>query len=144
MNNKKVLMDISWSNKGGIGRFTDEISKLLCDISKEELYRKCASPLAPLGLAVNIFLRKKTDVVFLPGYIPPLFCSKKFIITIHDLNHLDLNDNSSLFKRLFYNFIIKRGCRKAYKIFTVSNFSKERIVAWSGVNPNKIVTVYNG
>ncbi|EDT6980742.1 glycosyltransferase family 1 protein, partial [Salmonella enterica subsp. enterica] len=51
MNNKKVLMDISWSNKGGIGRFTDEISKLLCDISKEELYRKCASPLAPLGLA---------------------------------------------------------------------------------------------
>ncbi|MKD73124.1 glycosyltransferase family 1 protein, partial [Salmonella enterica subsp. enterica] len=56
----------------------------------------------------------------------------------------DLNDNSSLFKRLFYNFIIKRGCRKAYKIFTVSNFSKERIVAWSGVNPNKIVTVYNG
>ncbi|EDV1906309.1 glycosyltransferase family 4 protein [Salmonella enterica subsp. enterica] len=144
MNNKKVLMDISWSNKGGIGRFTDEIAKLLCDISKEELYRKCASPLAPLGLAVNIFLRKKTDVVFLPGYIPPLFCSKKFIITIHDLNHLDLNDNSSLFKRLFYNFIIKRGCRKAYKIFTVSNFSKERIVAWSGVNPNKIVTVYNG
>ncbi|EDM5282060.1 glycosyltransferase family 1 protein [Salmonella enterica subsp. enterica serovar Newport] len=144
MNNKKVLMDISWSNKGGIGRFTDEISKLLCDISKEELYRKCASPLAPLGLAVNIFLRKKTDVVFLPGYIPPLFCSKKFIITIHDLNHLDLNDNSSLFKRLFYNFIIKRGCRKAYKIFTVSNSSKERIVAWSGVNPNKIVTVYNG
>ncbi len=72
------------------------------------------------------------------------FLFEKFIITIHDLNHLDLNDNSSLFKRLFYNFIIKRGCRKAYKIFTVSNFSKERIVAWSGVNPNKIVTVYNG
>ncbi|ESG67890.1 hypothetical protein [Salmonella enterica] len=76
MNNKKVLMDISWSNKGGIGRFTDEISKLLCDISKEELYRKCASPLAPLGLAVNIFLRKKTDVVFFLAIFHHFFVRK--------------------------------------------------------------------
>ncbi|MBC2619948.1 MULTISPECIES: glycosyltransferase family 4 protein [Citrobacter] len=144
MNNKKILMDISWSNMGGIGRFTDEISKLLTGISCAKIYKKCASPFAPLGLAVNILFQGKVDLILLPGYIPPLFCSKKFIVTIHDLNHLDLNDNSSFFKKLFYKFIIKRGCHQAYKIFTVSNFSKERIAKWSGVEPDKIVTVYNG
>ncbi|MEY8785915.1 glycosyltransferase family 4 protein [Citrobacter freundii] len=55
-----------------------------------------------------------------------------------------MNDNSSFFKKLFYKFIIKRGCHQAYKIFTVSNFSKERIAEWSRVEPGKIVTVYNG
>ncbi|HHU0689547.1 glycosyltransferase family 1 protein [Citrobacter sp. Marseille-Q3906] len=144
MNNKNILMDVSWSNMGGIGRFTDEVSKLLTGISRSILYKNCASPLAPLGLAKSIYQQKNADLIFLPGYIPPLFCSKKFILTIHDLNHLDLSDNSSFLKRSFYNFIIKRGCHQAYKIFTVSNFSKERIAKWSGVDPDKIVTVYNG
>ena len=76
MNNKKILMDISWSNMGGIGRFTDEISKLLTGISCAKIYKKCASPFAPLGLAVNIFFQGKVDLILLPGYIPPLFCSK--------------------------------------------------------------------
>lgn len=144
MNNKKILMDISWSNMGGIGRFTDEVSKLLTGISRKKIYRKCASPFAPLGLALNICLQRKIDLIFLPGYIPPLFCSKKFIVTIHDLNHLDLDDNSSFFKKIFYKLIIKRGCHQAYKILTVSNFSKDKIAKWSGVNPDKIITVYNG
>ncbi|HCR1009026.1 glycosyltransferase family 1 protein [Enterobacter roggenkampii] len=144
MNNKKIFMDVSWSNMGGIGRFTDEIAKRLPDISLKKIYKKCASPMAPLGLAINIALLNKADLIFLPGYIPPLFSSKRYIVTIHDLNHLDIDDNSSFFKKLFYNYFIKRGCHKAYKIFTVSEFSKERIAKWSGVEPDKIITVFNG
>ena len=94
-------MDVSWSNMGGIGRFTDEIARRLPDISLKKIYKKCASPIAPLGLAINIALLKKADLVFLPGYIPPLFSSKRYIVTIHDLNHLDIDDNSSFFKKLF-------------------------------------------
>ncbi|MEY8785916.1 hypothetical protein AB9K33_21600 [Citrobacter freundii] len=77
MNNKKILMDISWSNMGGIGRFTDEISKLLTGISCAKIYKKCASPFAPLGLAVNIFFQGKVDLILLPVLYTTTFLFKK-------------------------------------------------------------------
>ncbi|WP_446918304.1 glycosyltransferase family 4 protein, partial [Klebsiella pneumoniae] len=79
-----------------------------------------------------------------PGYIPPLHSKNPYVFTIHDLNHLDRDDNSSFFKKLFYNTVIKHGCTNAKFIFTVSEFSRQRILAWSGVNENKVINVGNG
>lgn len=144
MEGKDILMDVSWSGMGGIGRFTDEIAVRAKGISFSRICIQCASPMAPLWLSLNMLLKRKVDLFFFPGYIPPLLGFKKYVFTIHDLNHIDLSDNSSFIKRAFYNFVIKRGCKKASKILTVSEFSKSRIAEWSGVEPNKIVTVYNG
>lgn len=84
------------------------------------------------------------QVVFLPGYIPPLFSSVPFVFTIHDLNHVDRPENSSWLKKLFYRYIIWGGCQRASLVFTVSEFSKQRIVAWAGISPDKVVNVGNG
>ncbi|MEZ2576019.1 glycosyltransferase family 4 protein [Buttiauxella ferragutiae] len=144
MDNRNIIIDVSWSGLGGIGRFTDEVSKLINGVSTKIIYAKCTSPFAPIGLSLNICLCRNVDLIFFPSYIPPLITFKKYVFTIHDLNHIDLPDNSSVLKKIFYRFIIKRGCRKANKIFTVSEFSKKRISDWSGVHPDKIITVYNG
>ncbi len=63
---------------------------------------------------------------------------------IHDLNHIDCTGNSSIFKRLYYAIVVKRACQFAYKILTVSEFSKKRIVDWAGVSAEKVVNVGNG
>lgn len=139
----RVDVDARWSGMGGIGRFYKEVTTRL----------NCFRAVYPLGSAASIFspitiawatLKMRNALFFSPGYIPPLVSYKPFIFTIHDLNHLDRKENGSLLKTLFYQIIIRRGCTKAAKILTVSEFSKNRIIEWSGVSSHKVVNVGNG
>ncbi|MBL1822895.1 glycosyltransferase family 1 protein, partial [Klebsiella pneumoniae] len=61
-----------------------------------------------------------------------------------DLNHIDIDFNSSVLKRLYYNLVLKRACRKARVILTVSEFSKKRICEWAKINQDKVKVVGNG
>ena len=141
---KQIFIDKRWEKLGGIGTFSKGISRFNSYFDVDF----SGNPTSPIDcIRTSFFLKKKlssNSLVFFPGYIPPLFSSYKYIFTIHDLNHLDRDENSGLFKKIFYNLIIKRGCRKAEYIFTVSEFSKSRIAEWAGVAPNKIVNVSNG
>ena len=126
---------------GGIGTFFKGVN----DINKYppiEIKGSPASPIDTIFSAIAL-LKQKNVITFFPGYIPPLFSLTSYVITIHDLNHLDRKENTSLIKRIYYKFIIKRGCYKASFIFTVSEFSKKRIVDWSGVDENKVINVGN-
>jgi len=127
---------------GGIGTFYEQVNK----INQYQVLDFEGSPASPLDtIKSSIKLSKLSEAkVFFPGYIPPLLTKHPYVITIHDLNHLDRPENSSLFKKIFYNLIIKRGCKKASYIFTVSEFSKRRIVDWSGVPSEKVINVGNG
>jgi glycosyltransferase involved in cell wall biosynthesis len=66
------------------------------------------------------------------------------MFTLHDLNHLDRKENSSPLKRLYYAAIVKPACHRARNILTVSEFSRGRIIEWSGVPPEKVVNVHCG
>jgi Glycosyltransferase len=86
----------------------------------------------------------KDAVVFIPGYNAPLWPVRRFIFTVHDLNHIDVPQNSSAVKRLYYRFIIRRACHAALRVLTVSEFSRQRIIEWAGVAPQQVVCVGNG
>jgi hypothetical protein len=51
----------------------------------------------PIKTALRL-IKKKNSVVFFPGFLPPLFSLEPYVFTIHDLNHLDRQDNSSFLK----------------------------------------------
>ncbi|MDE9461690.1 glycosyltransferase family 4 protein [Xenorhabdus bovienii] len=127
---------------GGIGRFSDEIRKRLAgdilDIKKSRAFSPFSS------LIMSFTSNDSSRLFFLPGYIPPLFSRSQFVFTIHDLNHLDRPENSSFLKKVFYRFVIKRGCFTAKRIITVSEFSRDRIISWSAVPEDKIINVGNG
>jgi len=42
------------------------------------------------------------------GYNAPIFPFRPFVFTIHDLNHLDRIENTSILKRLYYRLVIRR------------------------------------
>ncbi|MEH0876418.1 glycosyltransferase family 1 protein [Pectobacterium cacticida] len=139
---RKIYIDTRWENLGGIGTFSKEINKII-NFPNIEIKGKPFSPVDTFRTA--FYLVKKRDMmVFFPGYIPPFYSRIPFVFTIHDLNHLDRPENSSFFKRIYYNFIIKRGCHKAKKILTVSEFSRARIIEWSGVAEERVINVGNG
>jgi glycosyltransferase involved in cell wall biosynthesis len=63
---------------------------------------------------------------------------------VHDLNHIDRPENSTLAKRTYYRTVLHHLCKRARAVLTVSDFSRQRIVDWFGLEPNKVFNVGNG
>lgn len=137
----RLIIETSWEEKGGIGRFTREVSSRLKGTHKARKLNQASSPLSTIFFAVQSLFYKKNDVFLYFGYIPPLFSKQKYYFFLYDLNHIDVEYNSSFIKRIYYNVVIKRGCKKAEKVFTISNFSKNRIVDWSGIDESNVINV---
>jgi glycosyltransferase involved in cell wall biosynthesis len=139
---KKIIYDLRWEGSHGIGRFSNEITKR---IKFDKYFNAKIKPTSIFDVFVTgwelLFTR---SIFFTPGFNAPFISAKRSIITIHDLNHIDTPGNSSLLKRIYYNLILKRGCKKALVILTVSEFSKKRIIDWSGVDKSKVIVVGNG
>jgi glycosyltransferase involved in cell wall biosynthesis len=91
-----------------------------------------------------LIAKNKPSVFYTPGFNPPLYSSPPFVFTIHDLNHIHFNPNSSAFKRAYYRLFLKPACRRAFKVVTVSEFSRRNIVEWSNVPEDKVINVGNG
>ncbi|HID2522481.1 glycosyltransferase family 4 protein [Klebsiella pneumoniae] len=139
---EKIYFDTNWVGPTGIGRFSSEIIKGIPAITKIPIK---GNPLSfSYMIKLSIFLFFSSGKYFTPGFNVPLICLKKTIITLHDLNHIDLDYNSSIFKRMYYSIFLKNACKKCYSILTVSEFSKKRIVDWSGVDESKVIVVGNG
>lgn len=137
----KIIFDTRWIGEHGIGRFSKEIYD-------EDFFQPINLKGNPVSIfdvvKLTIYLFFNRGFFFSPGFNVPLFFLKRTAMTIHDLNHIDLEDNSSFLKKVYYNLILKRACKKCAIIFTVSEFSKSRIVDWSGIDPDKVKVVYNG
>jgi glycosyltransferase involved in cell wall biosynthesis len=137
-----VSFDARWLGSHGIGRFASEVSTR-CG------FEPLAIPGKPLSLLDPIKIRhalhaKRPAHYFSPGYNPPLGSPCPFSFTIHDLMLLDLPQLRSFAKTGYFDWIVKPGIRNAAVVFTVSEYSRQRIIDWSGVNPEKVIAVGNG
>ncbi|HDU4298230.1 TPA: glycosyltransferase family 4 protein [Klebsiella variicola subsp. variicola] len=139
---KKIIFDSRWIGEHGIGRFAKEVRNADLPFVNIQLHGNPAGKFDTLKL--TFYLWRNKGYYFSPGYNAPFLFLNKTIITIHDLNHIDLNYNSSLLKRLYYKLILKRACKKSALILTVSEFSKERIHQWAKIPYEKIRVVGNG
>jgi glycosyltransferase involved in cell wall biosynthesis len=97
-----------------------------------------------MELILPFFLKKhKPDVFLSPDGFLSLISSCPQIPVIHDINFEHYPKDLKLKNRLYYRFFFKRFARKADRIVTVSAFSKQDIVNWYKIDPNKIDIVYN-
>lgn len=124
-----IEYDARWEGSHGIGRFSREVKARIK--FEEKFVRAKDVPFAKRAL-------------FSPGYRPPLFSNRPFVFTIHDMNHIDLNFNSSWLKRWYYGTVIRKGVKDCFRVLTVSRFSKSRIVEWFGCDSEKVIVVGNG
>ncbi|MEF3090107.1 glycosyltransferase family 4 protein [Raoultella scottii] len=139
---EKVNFDSRWGGEHGIGRFAREIEKRNPDFIRINSRIKPSSP-ADIFFT-TLYVAFHSGIYFSPGYNAPLFFLKKTILTVHDLNHIDVDHNTSFLKKIYYRFVLKRACRKSCKIFTVSEFSKKRICEWADIPSSQVDVVGNG
>lgn len=138
-----VRFDARWIGEHGIGRFARELAVRVPGLSCWQDGPHPASPLDVLYLSLRLLTAPKA-LWCSPGFNAPLWLRHRYILTIHDLNHIDFPENSSLPKRFYYQFIMRPACRRAAAVLTVSAFSRQKIIAWAGVAPEQVVNVGNG
>jgi glycosyltransferase involved in cell wall biosynthesis len=138
-----ILSDARWLGLHGIGRFAGEVLRRLPPHHQLAAGPRPLSPVDPLWLTAQL-LRRRPPVFFSPGFNPPLFSSAPFVFTIHDLIQIQLKSVSTPAKRLFYHWLVKPACHRAYRVLTVSEYSRKQIIEWSGLAEERVVNVGNG
>lgn len=66
------------------------------------------------------------------------------LVVMHDINFHHFPEGVPPITRFYYNFFFPRFARKAARVVTVSNYSKEDIAHNFNVPPDKISVAYNG
>lgn len=69
----------------------------------------------------------KIDLVHSLGYVGPLRSPCRSVVTIHDLNYVDIAHSIGIGKRLILKFFSTQAAKRSDHVITVSNFSKERL-----------------
>jgi len=100
----------------------------------------------------QVLNQENLDLMHFPYFSVPIFYSRPFVVTIHDLivNHFPTGHASTLpnsvygLKLLAYKFVLAQAARKAKKIIAVSNATKEEVIDHLGVNVQRVVVTYEG
>ena len=144
--NSLIQYDARWESQPGIGRFARELHRRLPNLVSMPLSGRPTSPIDCLRLGAKLWNRRQA--FFSPGYNPPLtlplvpICP--IIFTIHDLIFVNYAAEASRAKRLYFKHIVRPAARRAFKILTVSEFSKREIMAWADLPASRVQVVYNG
>lgn len=75
----------------------------------------------------------KADVLFSPGYTAPLTVTAPLVLTIHDVSYFAHPEWFSFREGTRRRLLTRWAARRARKIITISQFSKEQIARYVGV-----------
>ncbi|MDZ4243530.1 MAG: glycosyltransferase family 1 protein [Candidatus Doudnabacteria bacterium] len=84
------------------------------------------------------------DILFCPAHTIPLIHPKKTFTTLHDIGFEDYPELYDKLSLWYHKFSARLGVKKAYHIFTVSQFSKSRIMEVYDCPSEKITVTYLG
>ncbi|KAA3651870.1 MAG: glycosyltransferase family 1 protein [Bacteroidetes bacterium] len=156
----------------GIGRFTYETLKIICEknpnieftfifdrdtptslkFPRNVNFKKLSPPARHPILWIwwfefslkNYLNKNKFDLFLSPeGWVPPkLNCPS--LAVIHDLNFVHSPENIILSHRLYLKHFFPKFAKRASRIATVSEYSKNDIATTYGINAEEIDVLYNG
>ena len=86
----------------------------------------------------------RADVLFAPGYSGPLLGSTPMVVTVHDVSFAAHPEWFSPREGLRRRALTKLTARKAARVVTVSDFSKQEIVRHLGIPQSKVEVIYSG
>jgi len=153
----EIGIDARLINQTGVGRYTRNLYDQISRIDNSNHYQLLKPDISWHSIKEQLYFpiwlfNKKIDLVHFTYFSFPVFCPKKFILTIHDLIpwHYATGKASTLpgfvyfVKQFFYKIILWIGARRASKIIAVSESTKKDIIKTLHINPDKIEVVYEG
>lgn len=92
----------------------------------------------------TIVRRRRLDLVHQAGGVVPFLSGAPTVLTIHDLQPLDLPENFGRTKVAYLRSMLPRSARRARVVVTPSEASGARVAERLGVDPSRIRTVPHG
>jgi glycosyltransferase involved in cell wall biosynthesis len=89
-----------------------------------------------------ILIFKNFDIVHSLGYVGPVLCPTKHIVSILDLNYKRHGESMSKIKRVLLGIMVRFMSISSKHIITISNFSKEEIYKELKINSDKITVTH--
>lgn len=131
----------------GVENYANYILKLL----EKNINVKIAKPITSNKYLAHLWTHtvlpfKKGKLLFCPANIAPVFIlkNKKLILTLHDVSFLINYKSFSSFFKWYYKFIVPKNIKRANKIITVSEYSKQQIEKYYPDSKGKIKVIYLG
>ena len=150
----------------GVGRYLSEILSAWEDLAGARMHEfvLCAPQAVRLPGALNasmamrggrgtlweqvtlprLLTRARADVLFAPGYSGPLLGSTPMVVTVHDVSFAAHPEWFAPREGLRRRTLTKLTARRAVRVITVSDFSKQEIVRHLGVPQSKVEVIYSG
>jgi glycosyltransferase involved in cell wall biosynthesis len=139
-----VLVDGRYRGHHGIARYAAEVVPRLCDRLNADVLRS-GSPGNTDFLRLRRELRHHPSALFYsPGFHAAWPTPTRQFITVHDLIHLDVPSERTHAKALYYRRVVRPAVRRAGTVFTVSNYSRQRLVDRLDLDPEDVVVTGNG
>ena len=92
----------------------------------------------------RLFFQKSTDITHFFNFVVPFGVQGKVVTTVHDMSYITypetVRDRTKWWLRLF----LKGSCKRADRIITVSEFTKQELMKYLHVPEEKIRVMYNG
>lgn len=164
-----ITIDARWLNASGIGTYLRHVVPgivaafpeyrfvLLGNIEEvEELELRsdakvdvipASSKMYSISEQIEIFRKipKDTGLYFAPHYNIPLAYRGKMLVTVYDLFHLAMPHLVGGFhKRLYARFMFDAVRRRADAILTISRFTRDELIRYTGVGRQQIYPIHLG
>ena len=142
--------------QAGTDRFTVFLGdrRVPPELSGTASFRLCVSHLPTVNPLVRLIweqlvqvaeLRaRRIDLLHSLGYVQPLFCPSRSVVTIHDLSFLRFPEAFNRSNRLYLQLFTALSVRRADRIIAVSASTKDDLVRLLGVAADKVAVIYHG
>ncbi|MDE3089741.1 MAG: glycosyltransferase family 4 protein [Chloroflexota bacterium] len=87
-------------------------------------------------------LTRAPDALFVPAHVLPLVHPRRSIVTVHDLGHLHFPDAHPRGQRLYHNASTRWNARAAAHLLADSEATRDDLVRFFRVPPEKVTVVY--
>jgi glycosyltransferase involved in cell wall biosynthesis len=102
------------------------------------------TPLVRVPVALELELRLRPVDVLHVQFTAPLFCPVPVIATIHDLAFEHMPETFTRRGSLQLKFTVRRTAKRAARIATVSEYSRQDLIRTYKLPPEKVVVTHNG
>ncbi len=89
-------------------------------------------------------LRKiQPDILHVPAFSAPIGWNGPLVLTVHDLAFLKVPDQSSLYVRLYWQYLLRESVRRAQRIIAISEQTRSELVTYWGVETERITVIHH-
>lgn len=137
----RILSDGRWAGPHGIGRWAANVLPRLPQHTQLRSGPRLLSAADPFWLSYQIGVHRP-ELFFSPGFSLPAVSFSPLVFTIYDLICVQFPAAglaATQTRKFYFETIVRRAVRKAYRVLTVSEYSRRELLKWTGVHDEVIV-----